>query len=183
MSSFKPNCDGEDYELLLTITTCIVEIEDITAELYKTIARYFPAFLANLLLHIARESQNHHETLKSLQELLECEKYRDIKCNYKAVTLLRNKLDEIKKAEARGELSKKELIELFDYLVEVEQFASEEYYVMIIMPLLIERLHEIGIPASYAAIWKWILEEISQEEKYHAKIAESIREYLVAQID
>ncbi len=181
MSSFKPDCDGEEYELLLTIITCIVEIEEITAELYRIIAKHFPEYLAGLLLHISRESQNHHEILKSLKKILECEKYSYIKCNFGAIRLLRSKLKEVKHADIKSDLSKKKLKELFDYLVEVEQFASEEYYVMIIMPLLIERLQEAGIPASYTAIWKWVLEEIAQEEKYHAKIAESIREYLEAQ--
>ena len=183
MSSFTVNCNGEDYELLMVILTCIVEIEDITAKIYKIIAKHFPNYIASILLHIARESQNHYDTLKSLKELLECEEYSNIVCSYEGVLLLRNKLEEVMRAEARGRLRNEELIKLFDYLVEVEQFASEEYYVMIIMPLLIERLYEIGIPVSYANIWKWILEEISQEEKYHAKIAESIREYLVTHSD
>lgn len=181
MTSFKPDCNGEEYELLLTIMTCIVEIEEITAELYKIIAKHFPEYLASLLLHISRESQNHHETLKSLKKILECDKYISVKCNYEAIELLRSKLSEVKRADAKSDLSRKKLIELFDYLVEVEQFASEEYYVMIIMPLLIERLQEAGIPASYTAIWKWVLEEIAHEEKYHARIAESIREYLETQ--
>lgn len=183
MSSFKPKCEGDDYLLLLQILSCIVEIEKITAKLYKIIAKYFPVYISSLLLHIARESENHHDTLQSLKDLLDCEKFNNINCDYKAISILRMRLKEVEEADKKSELSNKDLIELFDYLVQVEQFASEEYYVMIIMPLLIERLQDAGIPTSYTAIWRWVLEEIAQEEKYHAKIAESIREYLETQSD
>lgn len=93
------------------------------------------------------------------------------------VEVLRGKLRELEESDRVSELSRKDLLELFNILVEVEEFASEEYYVMMIIPLLVERLGEAGIPPQYIEVWKWALEEISEEEKYHAKIAESLKAY------
>lgn len=179
MPHYNQEEDNEESHIeLLKIIKCIAEAENLTAELYRIIARYLPHYISGLLLHIARESENHGKSLKSLGELVNCEQCGRVECDSEAVNKLKRKLEEVRQAEREGVLSKKSLLDLFEYLVGVVEFASEEYYVMVVMPLLKKLLKESGIPVSFAELWSIVLDEISQEEKFHARIAESIREYL-----
>lgn len=141
---------------------CLVEIEEAVALLYRDLAEKYTGIQKLLLLYIARESENHAETLKGILTLMgksgaEC---RDN-------TIL--KTIEDLRAKARTKEGAKEALSV---MARLEQTIGEEEYVEIVLRALTEALDNTDIK-----LLQELFKAIACDEEHHSQLAKIVLEH------
>ncbi len=147
--------ESNKQRIIADLLLCSVELEELTAKLYESLAKKLGGAKAIAARHIARESWNHARTLREILDLLgietanpECE--RVIGENY---IKIKNILLKIKNMDPEN---------VADLLSEIECSLGEETYHAIMLQLIkdITDKNIINI----------IIDEIVDEERFHEKL-------------
>ena len=159
---------GRETDLLGYSISCSILFEGKIAELYERLSLKLPSTLAEILLHVARESRNHAEFFSFLAKTLGVDRNR---CEgNKFLTVLDGFLE---KAE-REELSIGDVREILSECAGLERAVGEEYHVKLLSQLISSNLKMVSRRLPSAMGWRMILEEISVEETYHAGLIEYV---------
>ncbi len=159
---------GRETDLLGYSISCSILFEGKIAELYERLSLKLPSTLAEILLHVARESRNHAEFFSFLAKTLGVDRNR---CEgNKFLTVLDGFLE---KAE-REELSIGDVREILSECAGLERAVGEEYHVKLLSQLISSNLKMVSRRLPGARGWRIILEEISVEETYHAGLIEYV---------
>jgi len=147
--------ESSKRRLITDLLLCSVELEELTAKLYETLAEKLEGAKAIAARHIARESWNHARTLREILGLLGIERVRPecervIGENY---IKIKNILLNIKNMDPES---------VADFLSNIECSLGEETYHALMLPLVKDISDEIIINI--------IIDEIIDEERFHGKL-------------
>ena len=174
--SNKNNALSQDFDesILEYTVSCSIVFEERIAELYEYISTRLPFPIAEVLLHMARESRNHAVFFRSLSKMLSINA-SGCKRN-KVISYIEELLGKVKNRE----LTLNDIEEILSECVDLEKNISEEYNVKILSNLIKAHLK----PSSFRNIGglKIILEEISVEENYHSSLLEYVLESIEAML-
>ncbi len=162
--------------LLEYTVSCSIVFEEKIAELYERLSSKLYPPIAEILLHIARESRNHALFFKSLSKILNIG-ITDCKSNDK-ISYIEELLGKIRK---KKELTLVDVEEILSECVDLEKSVSEEYNIKVLSQLI-----RANLKPSYDLLniegLKTVLEEIGMEESYHSSLIEYVLESVEAMI-
>ena len=168
MTSISRNNIGWETGLLGYSISCSILFEEKIAELYEQLSVKLPSNLAEILLHIARESRNHAEFFSFLAKVMGVDR-RECEGN-KFLAMLDEFLE---KARRRG-LSISDVREILSECISLERAVGEEYHVKLLLQLINYNLKTVLRGILGAEGWRMVLEEMSVEETYHASLIEYV---------
>jgi rubrerythrin len=141
---------------------CLVKIEEAVALLYRDLAEKYTGVQKLLLLYIARESENHAETLQDILTLIGTGR-DDCRENTILETI------EDLRAKARTKERAKEVLSI---MARLEQTVSEKEYMEIVIRALTEVLASTDIK-----LLQELFKAIASDEKHHSQLAKIVLEY------